>query len=291
MRICPLPNREREPTVNQSDEAAPSPARLFEEFFGPSIFVPWTEVLLERAEPVPGERILDLACATGIVARHVARVTGEDGDVVAVDLSPEMLEVARERAVSETVTIDWRCCDAADLDLPDAAFDLVICQQGLQFFDDPEGALSEARRVLDEGGRMVLSVWQPLEEHPVYEALFEAEARHLGARIDDLATPFLFGDDGRLRAMLHGAGFESVEVEEHSIDVVFPDPEAFVGLTVMAGASVLPDLAVDDPTEREELIESIRRESEDVLERHRYGDSLVFSMPSYLATARGFVET
>lgn len=268
-----------------ADDRGPSPARLFESFFGPSIFVPWTELLLDRADPKPGERILDLACATGIVARHAAPLAGEEGDVVGVDLNPEMLDVARERASGEGVSIDWRLGDAAELDLPDDAFDLVLCQQGLQFFDDPEGALSEARRVLDDGGRMVLSVWQPLERHPVYRALLEAEARHLGANIDDVATPFAFGDDERTRSMLDQAGFEEVEVEEHTMDVVFNDPETFVALTVMAGAAVLPDMAVDDPAERDALIGAIRRESEDVLERHRNGDSLKFPMPNYMATA------
>lgn len=268
-----------------AEERGPSPARLFESFFGPSIFVPWTEVLLERADPKPGERILDLACATGIVGRRVASVAGEEGDVVGVDLSPEMLEVARERASDEGVTIDWRCCDAADLDLPDDAFDLVLCQQGLQFFDDPAGAMSEVGRVLDDGGRMVLSVWQPLDRHPVYRALLEAEARHLGADVEDVATPFVFGDEERVRSTLVTAGFGSVQVEGHTLDVAFHDPETFVALTVMAGAAVLPEMAIDDPDEQEALIGAIRRDTEDVLERHRNGESLSFPMPNYLVTA------
>jgi ubiquinone/menaquinone biosynthesis C-methylase UbiE len=285
MRICPLPNLDPEPSMNDSDERGPSPAQLFESFFGPSIFAPWTEILLERAAPQPRERILDLACATGIVGRRVAPLVGEQADVVGVDLSPEMLGVARERAEAEGVRIEWRRCDAADLDLPDDSFDLVLCQQGLQFFGDPAGALSEIRRVLDEGGRTVQSVWQPLERHPVYRALFEAEARHLGTPVDDLATPFVFGDDDRLRSMLTEAGFEGVDVEEHTIDVVFRDPETFVTLTIMAGAAVLPDQGIDDPDAREALIEAVRRHAEEVLERHRDGDSLTFPMPNYIATA------
>lgn len=264
---------------------APSPARLFESFFGPSIFVPWTEALLEHAAPQPEERILDLACATGIVARRVASAPEQDGDIVGVDLNPEMLEVARERAAVEDVRIDWRCCDAADLDLPDKAFDLVLCQQGLQFFDDPLGAMSETRRVLDDDGRMVLTVWQPLERHPVYRAVFEAEARHLGTDVEDVATPFVFGDDERLRSVLLAAGFGSVEVDERTLDVRFDEPETFVTLTTLAGAAVLPDLATDDPEEREALIEAIRRDTEDVIEEHRAGESLIFPMPNYVATA------
>lgn len=266
-------------------ERKPSPAELFERFFGPSIFVPSTEVLLQHARPSRGERALDLACATGIVARRIAPAVGDEGDVVGVDINPEMLAVAREEAASEGVTVEWRQNDAAELDMPDDAFDLVVCQQGLQFFSEPARALREVRRVLDDGGRLVLNVWQPLERHPVYRALMEAEARHLGADLTEVATPFVFGDEVRLRTLLEEAGFDRVDVAEDTLDVTFGDPETFVALTVMAASAVMPDVAHDDPDQRAELIQAIARDSEDVLQRHRRGNSLSFPMPNYIATA------
>lgn len=261
----------------------PAPAELFEQFFGPSIFIPWTRVLLDHAEPEPGERVLDLACATGIVARQVAPLVGDAGRVVGLDIDSGMLRVARERSSSDGVEVEWREDDATDTGLPAASFDLVLCQQGIQFFEEPESALREARRVLGVGGRMVLNVWKPLAHHPVYEGLLEAEARYLGADLDTVATPFTFGDSERLSALMHGAGFQDVEVTEQTLDVEFPDPDTFVALTVMAGAAVVPELALESEEERSALIEAVSRDSAEVLERHRDGDRLAFAMPNQIA--------
>lgn len=263
----------------------PSPAELFERFFGPSLFIPWSRVLIEHAPPRPDDRVLDLACATGIMAREVSTEL-EGGSVTGVDLDPAMLEVARKEAREEGVRIEWREGDAQDLDLPDDTFDLVYCQQGLQFFSGPVDALREARRVLKPGGRVALNVWQPLPRHPVYSQLLRAEADHLGADLADVARPFMFGDDARLRGVFTEAGFESVEVTERTLEVEFQDPESFVQLTIMAGAAVVPELAPEHPQERDELIGAVSRRSADVLERHRDGGRLRFPMPNYLAVGR-----
>jgi hypothetical protein len=146
--------------------------------------------------------------------------------------------------------------------------------------------VKEMGRVLDDGGRMAANVWQPLQHHPVYEALLEAEARHLRADLRDVATPFMFGDARRLHGLLHDAGLQDVEITEHTLDVVFDDPEMFVALTVMAGAAVVPDLEPSDESERHALVAAIRRDCGDVLEGYRDGDVLRFPTPSYIATAR-----
>ena len=271
------------PLLNQDRE--PTPAELFEDFFGPAIFTPWTRVLLEYARPRRGERVLDLACATGIVARRVAPLVAPDGSVTGVDISPAMLAVARDRAAREGLSIEWREGDATRLDLPDDEFDLVVCQQGLQFFPDPLASLREMARVLSPGGRVVLSVWQPLEHQPVYRALFEAEARHLGVELREVAVPFGFEGADRLRALLVEAGFERVAIDERTLDAVFHDPDTFVALTVIAAASVMPEVAQDDPQRRSDLIAAITRDSDETVRRHIEGDTLRYPMPNLVATA------
>lgn len=268
-----------------TDEPEPGPAELFEQFFGPSIFTPWSRVLLDHAEPEVGEHVLDLGCATGIVARRTAPRVGDEGRVVGLDIDPDMLRVAEERAAAEGITVEWHEGDAADLDFADDTFDLVLCQQGLQFFTDPAAALREAARVLVDGGRIALNVWQPLENHPVYSALLEAEARHLDEELEDVATPFTFGGAECLEELLREAGFEGTEIIERTLVAEFPEPDTFVALTVMAGAAVVPEVALDDPDERAALIEAVGRDSADVLERYRDGERLSFPMPNQIGIA------
>lgn len=243
-------------------------------------------MLVEAADPRPGDRVLDLACATGIVARAVAPRVGDGGEVVGLDVSPDMLSVARRCATSEGVSVEWLEGPAEELPLPDGAFDLVLCQQGLQFFDDPSAALADAKRVLRKGGGIALNVWQPLERHPVYRPLLEAEARHLGADLDDVATPFTFGNDERLHALLDDAGFDAIEITGRTLDVEFTEPDTFVQLTVLAAAAVVPEFALDDAEERAALIGAAKDNCRPALDRHREGDRLRFPMPNYIATAR-----
>src|SRR3546814_18138199 len=101
----------------------------------------------------------------------------------------------------------FRSGDAVNLDLPNQAFDLVLCQQGLQFFPDRPAALREIRRVLAPEGRTVVSVWQDLDYHPVYKALFDAPARKLRTNDTDFDVPFSLGNDADMRTLLQEAAF------------------------------------------------------------------------------------
>lgn len=264
-----------------------TPAEMFNQYFGPALFIPWARVLLEYAKPQRGERVLDLACATGTVARHAAPLVGARGKVVGLDINPGMLAVARKLPAPEGAKVDWREGDAMALELPDDAFDLVLCQQGLQFFPDRAAAAREMRRVLTEGGRVVLSVWQALERHPVYEALFEAEARYLGASLADLASPWSLADTEELRILLNEAGFERVEIISKTLEVHFPAPERFVYLTTFAAAAFLPGVNWEDEASRSALIEAVSREIAPIIEQYRNGDKLSFPASWNIAVAYG----
>src|SRR5262245_55965205 len=105
-----------------------NPAEGYERFMVPPLFRPWARRLAEAAAPRPGERILDVACGTGIVAREVAARLGTSATIVAVDASPAMLAVAREAADREGVAIEWHDGQAEALPFGSASFDLVFCQ-------------------------------------------------------------------------------------------------------------------------------------------------------------------
>lgn len=250
-------------------------AEMFDQYFGPALFAPWARVLLECASPQPGERVLDLACATGTVARHVAPIVGRKGKVIGLDINPDMLAVARSRPAPEGAQIEWRQGDATSLDLPDNAFDLVLCQQGLQFFPDRAAALREVRRVLADEGRVALDVWRALDRHPLYEALCEAEARHLDVPLSDVASPWSLPGAGELRALLSEAGFQRIDILAESLDAQFPSPDRFVELTVLAGAAVVLTFDHEDSAARLALTEAVTREIEPVVQRYRSGDRLI----------------
>ncbi len=260
----------------QTGAPAENPAEMYERYFVPAMFVPGAQVLLERAAPQPGERVLDVACGTGVVTRHVALKAGPSGEVTGLDINPAMLAVARSVPAPEGATITWQEGSAQSLPFPDAAFDLVLCQQGLQFFPDRAAALSEMRRVLRSGGRVAVSVNQSLHANPVYEALFTAIAHRLETTAPAIASPFSLGDAGELRALVAAAGFQRVEVEPVMLAVRFPEPARWVQLTVLSSAAVLPVFAQMAPAERQALVEAVAREMEPTIRPRINGDTVAF---------------
>ena len=268
-----------------SEQPASNPAEIYEHYFVPANFARWVPLLLEVASAKRGERVLDVACGTGIVCRHVAPLVGEEGTVFGLDISPPMLEVARSRPPPPGAAIQWLQGDAVAL--PEGPFDLVTCQQGPQFFADRRAALREMRRVLAPGGRVVASVWQELGRHPLYQVLLEAEARHLGTTLDEVAGPaFSLGSGEDLRALFEDAGFVDVRIIPASQIVRFPEPERFVKLTALAAAAVIPEFADLSETSRSELVECVRAEIAPTLEQYVKGDAVSFPMHANIAFAR-----
>lgn len=267
------------------------PADAFDAFFGPALFVPGARSLLQRADPRPGERVLDLACGTGTLARHVAPAVGPGGAVVAVDINPGMLSVARAKPAPGSgggdrgARIDWMLGSALALAFDDGSFDLVLCQQGLQFFPDRVGALREVRRVLRPGGRIALNVWQPLGRHPAYEALCTAEARFLRRPLYEVASPWTLTDAAAVHALLDEARFSPVDVGSVTFEARFPSAERFVYLTLFAASAFMPNIDWEDATLRSSLVETVGREAEPVIRQFRSGAEVAFPVHWHVAVA------
>jgi len=265
---------------------ATNPADAYEQFFVPVMFNPWARLLVEQAAPRWGERVLDLACGTGVVARTVAPAIGPNAKLVAVDLRPGMLATARAIPAPAGAAVEWREADAHELPLPDSSFDLVLCQQGIQFFSNKVKALREVRRVLAPGGRLVAACWMGLCHHEVFETLTAAEARHLeplGVTYAEVTAPFSFGDARAFRALLEEAGFEDIEVLERSLDVSFP-ADTFVERTEHAYGAVMPQF-VADRLRFSAHVEAVKREMRDTIERVRRDDRLLFALHANVAVA------
>ena len=137
-------------TVSYRDYSGTA-AQLYQSFFVPVIATPVSGELLRTAGLRAGERVLDVACGTGVITRMAAEQVGRFGTVTAVDLAPDMLEVARATPAAGA-PIEWHQADAASLPMPDASSDVALCQMGLMFMEDRAGALAELHRVLTPGG-------------------------------------------------------------------------------------------------------------------------------------------
>lgn len=261
--------------------APQSPAETYESYFGPTIFQPWARELLDRARPSPGDRVLDLACGTGIVSRLAGPHVTPGGTILGVDASPGMLAVARAKASGEA-SIELREGDASALDLPGESFDLALCQQGLQFFPDREAAMRGVHRALRPGGRVALSVWRGIDENVMHGALFVAVSRFLGLPVETVARPFMFGDEEALRTLLEETGYEDVSVERVTREVRFPEPDRFVELSTLAASAVMPEQGQADPGP---LLDAVNAEIADLIARGRRGDELVTPMSTNIAVA------
>jgi ubiquinone/menaquinone biosynthesis C-methylase UbiE len=187
---------------------------------------PWACELLDAVGLGPGERVLDVACGTGILTRTAAERVLPDGTVVGLDPSEPALEVARATA---DAVIEWRRGDVASLSFRDASFDVVVCQQRLQLFPDRSRALSEMRRVLVPGGRVAVAVWGPIQRSPAFAALADSLERHAGVHVA-AAVRWLFSlsEPEDLRALLAGAGCDGIRLRTARKTTRLPSVAAFL---------------------------------------------------------------
>lgn len=260
-----------------------NPAVTYEREMVPALFRPWAGVLLDMAHPAPGERALDLACGTGIVARLAAMRMGGSGRIVGIDLNPAMLEVARHVAAHERLDIQWHQGDITSLPFDDGSFDLAFCQHGLQFVPDRAAAAMQARRVLRRGGRFALSTWQGLDRHPFWSRFNDVLVRLIG--VPALAAPFCLDDPQVLRDLLEGAGFGTVDVRPYSMPASFPDPGDFVAMEVDVIAAAIPSAQHLDDRARAELTRAAEAEMATPIRQQLRDGRLVIPMHALIAHA------
>jgi ubiquinone/menaquinone biosynthesis C-methylase UbiE len=210
---------------------------------------PWVRRLVDVAALRPAEHVLDVACGTGFVARLAAERVGTRGRVVGIDLNAGMIEAARAVSTADSRnTIEWRTGDAAALPFANAAFDVVLCQQGVQFFPDRLRGLCEMRRVLRHGGRLAFTVWSAITDSPYRAALADALERHVskGASAMMRAADAL-NDAVELHTLVASAGFQNVRARPTIEMTRLPLPAEFVPghLAALPIAQEIARLAAD----------------------------------------------
>ena len=262
------------PTLQAQTDAA----RAYEALFVPALFGQWARKIADAVQVQPGQRVLDVACGTGILAREIAARTGSEGGVVGIDASPGMIAVAKELAPA----IEWRDGVAESLPFADRSFDAVVSQFGLMFFADRDQALREMLRVLVPGGRLAVAVWNSVDTMPAYAsevALLERLAGRQAA--DALRAPFVLGQREVLSRLFSEAGVTAAEITTCQGTAQFPS------IRVMVEADLRGWLPVMGVILGEESIDRILQEAEQALASCATADGrAVFPVSAHLVTAR-----
>jgi len=245
--------------------ASTETARVYDVSMVPQLFEPWARLLLDQAGVGPGDELLDVACGPGTVTRLAAGLVGPGGRVTGCDMSPAMLAVARSKT-GGGAPVDYVECPADALAVPAGAYDVVTCQQGLQFFADRQRALGEMRRALRPGGRLGVAVWGPIEQSPPFAALAEAIAEVIG---EETAAryrngPWGLGHDD-VAVMVRQAGFAEAEAHLRRLPVVFEGGPGHL-LRTLAATALAADVAALDEAGRRALTAAIEKTAAPLVE-------------------------
>ncbi|MES2562911.1 MAG: methyltransferase domain-containing protein [Pseudomonadota bacterium] len=265
--------------TNEQWHMAKDAADLYERIVARYVLGPWAPSLVDAAQPAQGERVLDLACGTGVVARIAAQRVGIEGRVIGIDLNPGMISVARSLSAPEGGVIEWREGSALAIPIPDASLDVVLCQQGLQFFPDKACALREMRRVIDRGGRLALSVWSSAGVYNT--AVGKALAQYAD---EDTAQRFLASRNTpakeEVERLALAAGFSDVSMRISRMHIHLPKLDRFA-LEHLAASPIAASIAELDSESRNNIGASVMRE----MQRFDDGDGVTYPEETYVLTA------
>ena len=240
--------------------------QVYDDVFVPRLFNPWADLLLDAVGVGPGEELLDDACGPGTVARLAAVRVGASGRVTACDVSPGMLALAAAKPpLIDAAPITYVECPAGALQVEGASFDVVVCQQGLQFFPDRVGALLEMQRALRPGGRVGVAVWCVIDECPPFAAIAAGVGEVLGRDLQEKYEqgPFGFGQADELARVFDATDFGGVELERRTLPIEFEGgPDQLVATLV--AAPIASDVAALDEAGQRALVDAVARAAEPI---------------------------
>lgn len=205
----------------------------YDTYLGPALFEPHARELAARLELPDGASVLELACGTGILTSQLLARLPLSGTLVATDLNPAMMEVARAK-VAAAAPVTFRQADAAELPFAPASFDAVVCQFGMMFVPERPRAFAEVARVLKPGAPFVFNTWGPVEEndfahvaHTTITSFFPEDPPRF------YEVPFTLRDPQEVVALLEGAGLGRVDWTRVSLPCSSPSArEAATGLVL-----------------------------------------------------------
>lgn len=255
------------------DKAAAHYERFWKEPLAPA-----QTLLMDLAALRPGERVLDVACGTGLVTLNAARAVGPEGEVIGTDLSDEMVTATREMAERESQpTITAERMDAEALDFPDDSFDVALCALGLMYVPDPMEAVREMHRVVKPGGRCVIAVWGQRNQCGWAE-LFPIVDRRVSSDVCPMF--FQLGARGALGSTLDTAGFSEINSQRISTTLRYASEDDACGAGFLGGPVAMAYARFDEQTRAEahqEYLDSLAP----------YRDGSAFAIPGEFVVAQG----
>lgn len=268
--------------MGQEKNLETTAAEAYEKYILPTFMLQMGKDAVDIAVPHPGERVLDVACGTGLVARLVASRIAPGGSLDCLDFDPAMIAVARSLVdCPPDVKMSWHCASALTMPFDDQSFDLVLCLQGLQFMPDFAAALGEMRRVARSGARLIVTVWSAIERckghHLVLRGL---ERRNVDP--SPMLKAFALSDPEKLVALAGGAGFNSAAVRAIAGRVPFRSARDFVEALAAGAVAARHALARLPENQHAEFFDEMEREFRPYIE----GDGIATPFEQLLLVAR-----
>ena len=187
--------------------------RHYDDHLGPMFFEPYAVAVANRINPEEVRLAVELAAGTGRVTRHLRSLLMPSARLIASDISEDMLAIAREKLSGQK--IEWQMIDAGNLPFDEGSVDLVVCCFGYMFVPDKDRAFSEARRVLRNGGMLIFSTWDSLENNGASLAYRRIAREYLEDPLPECYNlPFSMSDEMQITRRLEQAGFRKLQLEK-----------------------------------------------------------------------------
>ena len=249
----------------------------YEKYLGPFLFEPYALDLVSRLQGKKYNDILEIACGTGRVTKHLASSVSHD-TLTATDLNPDMISVAKEK--THDASIKWMPADAMQLPFDDNSFDLVVIQFGVMFFPDRPKGLSEAYRVLRPGGKLIFNTWDKTENVPgIYEGRNVIESYFEGNPPKFYSIPFSMHDERELKELPTNAGFKNVKVSLVKKEG-YSSSTSDLAIGIVEGNPIYLAIIEKDPS----LVDKIKDHVRQVL-KDKYGDSIRVTLQAWIIEA------
>lgn len=227
-----------------------------------AVMYPAAIEMIEEVAAQPGDRILDLACGTGIDAFLAHNKIGPDGQIIGIDIAPRMVEIANAKARGRgAANVSFQCMDAEKLDFDSESFDVAITKWGLMFFPDTHKSLKETLRVLRPGGRFAAMVLGTASRAKFLTVAASVTARYDKSVLvgDGSQSAFRFGEEGALEAALNAAGFTSVRSRRLLVMIACEDSDRYWNLLINGNGRYSYAVLKQPPEVQEAIAREVKR--------------------------------